>query len=257
MSSNVIACFKWVYDEADVAVDAKLTPDFSRARSKISEYDRNAIAEAVQVAAKIGGMPLGLTLGSSAAAAGLKDALSRGLEEVYLIDCGAEAQSDYCVVTEALAKAIQTMPEVGLVVCAEGSSDRYGRQTASRLGAVLDWPTVTGVVAIETDGTALKVRRKLENSFEALALPLPAVVAVLPEINQPDLPGMKAILAAKKKPQHTLEFASLGVDATSAVTVTAVTGLQNNRKQLVFDGPDEAANVAEFVAALRKEGTIS
>ncbi|MDR1238413.1 MAG: hypothetical protein LBK28_09240 [Propionibacteriaceae bacterium] len=257
MSSNVIACFKWVYDEADVVVDASLTPDFSRAKSKISEYDRNAIEAAVQVAAKSGGMPLGLTLGSSAAASGLKDALSRGLAEVYLIDCGAEAPSDYRVVTEALAKAIKTMPEVGLVICAEGSSDRYGRQTASRLGAVLDWPTVTSVVSVETDGGSLKVSRKLEDSFETLALPLPAVVAVLPEINNPDLPGMKAILAAKRKPQHTLEFASLSVDATPAVTVTAVTGLQNNRKQLVFDGPDEATNVAEFIEALRKEGTIS
>lgn len=257
MANTVIACFKWVCDEADIVIDSSLRPDFSRARSKISDYDRQAIEEAVQVASTLGGNSVGLTLGAASAAGSLKDALSRGLDEVCLIDCGDEAPTDYTVVTEALGKAVGEFSDVALVICAEGSSDLYGRQTASRLGAILDWPTITGVVNTEIEGTTLRVKRRLEDSFEILTVQFPAVISVLPEINQPSLPGMKAILEAKKKPQSILAFADLGVSPMASTEVVDVVGYQSNRKQIVFDSADDAANVVQLVEALRKEGVLS
>jgi len=257
MPEKVVACYKWVLDEADVGFDRDLKPDYSKARSKISEYDRNAIEAAVQAAKQIdGSISVGVTVGFKRAASSLKDALSRGLEETYFVNTGDEHYADYRITVDALAKGIKSAGDVALAICAEGSSDLYGRQTASRLGVVLDWPTVTSVIALEIDGRHLKATRKLENCLEVIELELPAVLAVSPEINDPGLPGMRAIMAAKKKPQHEIPFEELNVDTVFSVKVTETKGYQSDRKLVIFENSDAAENVRLFVEALKKEGIV-
>jgi electron transfer flavoprotein beta subunit len=60
---KMIACFKWVIDEADIKVDAasrKLLLD--RAGFKISAYDRNAIEEATRIKEQHGGTVSAMTV---------------------------------------------------------------------------------------------------------------------------------------------------------------------------------------------------
>ena len=45
----IIACFKWVIDEAYIRRSSSGELDFSSVDYKISEYDRNAIEEAVRL----------------------------------------------------------------------------------------------------------------------------------------------------------------------------------------------------------------
>ena len=45
---TIVACFKWVVDEAYIRRDAGGALDFSSVDYKIGEYDRNAIEEAVR-----------------------------------------------------------------------------------------------------------------------------------------------------------------------------------------------------------------
>lgn len=79
---NIIACYKWVLDEQDIKITTgSLALDTSRAKGKISEYDKNAIEEAVLQAAKSGAEVSTLTFGTGKAKASLKDALSRGPEK--------------------------------------------------------------------------------------------------------------------------------------------------------------------------------
>ena len=41
---KIVACYKWVVDEADIRVEGKERAlNFDRVKYKISEYDRNAI----------------------------------------------------------------------------------------------------------------------------------------------------------------------------------------------------------------------
>ena len=76
---KIVACFKWVVDDADIRVDAgshKLNLD--RAAYKISAYDRNAIEEAVILQEKHGGSVVAMTVAQPGAKPCLKDSLSRG-----------------------------------------------------------------------------------------------------------------------------------------------------------------------------------
>ena len=67
-----------------IRINSDLSVDFSKAKGKISDYDRNAIEAAVKLAKP--SVPTGgLTFGSSKTRQSLKDALSRGLEEAFWV----------------------------------------------------------------------------------------------------------------------------------------------------------------------------
>lgn len=74
--STVVACYKWVVDEADIRIGDDLTVDVSRARKKISEFDRSAIEAAMHAAEEMNAQAVTLTYGSEDVKTSLKDCLS-------------------------------------------------------------------------------------------------------------------------------------------------------------------------------------
>jgi electron transfer flavoprotein beta subunit len=104
-------------------------------------------------------------------------------------------------------------------------------------------------------GETLQAVRKLDDCLQTVEVELPAVVAVLPEINSAPIPGLKAVMAAGKKPVTEYKSADLGVDLTPKTQVTAFKGYVMQRKNIILSG-DVGENVAALVAALRKEGVL-
>jgi electron transfer flavoprotein beta subunit len=72
------------------------------------------------------------------------------------------------------------------------------------LAALLDLPCVAWVHAIERDGAGLKVKREIDGETETLSVPLPCLLTAQKGLAEPRLPGLKGIMAAKKKPLETL-----------------------------------------------------
>ncbi|MCI1788910.1 MAG: electron transfer flavoprotein subunit beta/FixA family protein [Actinomyces sp.] len=253
---KVVACYKWVLDEADIVVREDRSIDYSRARGRISDYDRQAVQAAVDVARDIGGTTVGLTLGSESARASLKDVLARGMDEVHFVTGTEAGASDGLVTARVLAAAIRQIDDVSLVVLGDGSADLLDRQVGSRLAAILDWPIVTAVSDLGLDGEGLLARRALEDCVESVRVPLPAVVTVLPEANQPALPGLKAIMAAKKKPVMEIGIDSLDVDLTPGTQIVREEGfVMERRNDVRKDGtPMEKAQFLRD--ALKKEGIL-
>lgn len=251
--SKIIACYKWVADEADIKINPDRTVDLKKAKGKISDYDRNAIEAAVQAAGSLGGKAVSLTFGSASAKQSLKDALSRGPEEGYWINAEEAETADGAVTAKALAAAINKIGDYSLIICAEGASDTYARQTAPRLGAVLNLPVITSVVKMTFNGNSLTAVRKLEDDMETVQTELPAVIAVLPEVNEPPIPGLKAVMAAGKKPVTEYKAADLGIDFTPKNQVTAVKGYVMNRKNIIFNEGSTADRIKALAGALRKE----
>lgn len=144
-----------------------------------------------------------------------------------------------------------------MVICAEGASDTYARQVAPRIGALLDWPTVTSVIEMKADGDSIVAMRKLDNCLETVTVKRPCVIAVLPAGFEPPIPGLKAVLSAGKKPMHEFGIAELGCDLTPVVKVLSSQGFIANRKNVIFADGDAPEKVASLVSALKKEGMLS
>jgi electron transfer flavoprotein beta subunit len=134
---KILVCYKWVLDEQDIRINPNdLSLDLSRAKGKISDFDRNAIEEAVLLVERLGGTVDALTYGTPAAKQSLKDVLSRGPNKVYWIQDPAAEKADAHVIATVLAGAIRRIGSYDLIICGEGSSDSYNQQMASRLGSV-------------------------------------------------------------------------------------------------------------------------
>ena len=254
---RILSLFKWVADEAYVKASASGELDLSFVEYKISDYDKNAIEEAVLLQEKQGAIVEALTFGGATVKQSLKDLLSRGPDKVYYLADAAAEKADAYVTANVLAATIRRIGPYDLILCGEGSSDAYNQQTAPRLAALLGIPAVTFVHQLALDDGRIVATRKLGDCTEVATVEGPAVVSVLPEINKPRIPSLKQVLAAAKKPAEEIKVADLGLAAgklSPKVTSLSVKGFVMNRKNVIFKEALQADNVAKLVASLAKEG---
>ncbi len=115
----------------------------------------------------------------------------------------------------ALAAAIRGNIEFDLIICGEGSSDLYTQQVGPVLAEKLGIPCATYVnklTYVEAENRIV-AERKLDEGIEAVSIPLPALITVLPDINTPRIPSLKQVLGAAKKPVENITLDKLGEDS--------------------------------------------
>ena len=253
---KIITCYKCVPDEQDIAINnADGTLDFSKADGKISQYDLNAIEAACQLKQQVGeAQVVAMSVGGKALtnAKGRKDVLSSGPDELIVVIDDQFEQALPQQTATVLAAAAQKSG-FDLLICGDGSSDLYAQQVGLLVGEMLDVPAINGVSKILslTDST-LTVERELEDEVETLSIPLPAVIAVSTDINTPQIPSMKAILGAAKKPVQVWSPADIGLNSVQAYSAQQVAApKQRERQRVVIEGDGEE-QIAAFVENLRK-----
>ena len=253
---TIVACFKWVVDEAYIRRDAGGALDFSSVDYKIGEYDRNAIEEAVrQRDAGGGGNVIGVTVGTPESAKGVKDGLSRGMDQAFFVSDPSFKDLEPSQTAAILAEVIRSrILQYDLIACGEGSSDLYAQQVGPRLAELLGIPCVCFVQKLSIEGGRLRAERRVEDGVEVVEAPLPALVTVLPDINTPRIPGVRDTLMAGKKPVITVKRDELTGTFEGALKTAAMTAssLERTGEKLAAD----AAGIARFVDSLRKSGVI-
>jgi electron transfer flavoprotein beta subunit len=254
---KALVCYKWVPDEADIIVDqATKTLNMDKVKSKVSEYDRNAIELGVSLSENNGFNVESITVGPKVKAS-TTDVLARGIEKAYYVETEA---LDSSASAKVIAEAVKKIGGVDLIICGEGSGDQYSQQVGPRVAALLDYQLVTYVSSFTVDGDTYTAERKLEDGVEVVTVQGPAVVTVLSDINTPRIPGMKQILSAKKKPSEALELADLvNADQLAAgITVKNVGPSIQDRKQIRInaDGESTAEAVAKLVQQLKANKDI-
>ncbi|KNC94217.1 putative electron transfer flavoprotein FixA [Trabulsiella odontotermitis] len=253
---KIITCYKCVADEQDITVNsADGSLDFSRAAAKISQYDLNAIEAANQLKQQLpDAQVIALSVGGEALnnAKGRKDVLSRGPDELVVV---VDPQFEQALPHQTAAGLAAAVNKLGfdLILCGDGSADLYAQQVSLLLGEALQVPALNGISQIiSLTQDAVVVMRELEEETETLTVPLPAVLAVSTDINAPQIPSMKAILGAAKKPVQAWSAADAGlgqIDALSAQQVTAPK--QKARQHIIIEG-DGDDHIAAFADHLRK-----
>lgn len=246
----LVGC-KVVPEEQDIAVNGE-TLELSKANPKISQFDLNALQAAVDIKEQnadanikvlsIGGKGLENTKVR-------KDILSRGADELVVISNDKFENLLPCDTAEMFK---QTASNLGfdLIICGDGSGDLFAGQTGLRVGALLDIPAINCVNKIvSVDATKIVVQRELENEIEELEIALPALICVSTDINTPAIPGMKAILAAAKKPVNVMDS---NFDLSSVVELKEVKApKKKDRLKVIVEG-DGDDKVAEFAANFKK-----
>jgi len=252
---TIIACFKWVVDEAYIRRTASGELDFSSVDYKIGEYDRNAIEEAVRLKGILGGSAIGITVGAPEATKGVKDALSRGCDQVCFIADASFSNIEPSQTAAILADVIPSrIQSYDLIICGEGSSDLYAQQVGPRLAEKLGIPCISFVQKVSLEGGKLTAERRVEEGIEVISAPLPALVTVLPDINVPRIPGVKDTLMASRKPTVTIrkdELQPLGLAHLHTISITAA-----KMERACEKFGTDASEITRFVGSLQKKGII-
>jgi len=256
---NIIVCYKSVMDEQDIMIKSENQDlDFSRAKRKISDYDKNAIEEAIKMQENYGGKVAALTFGSTEAKQSLKECLARGPEQVYFVNDSDAEKADSFVTANVLSAALKKIGSYDVILCGEGSADTYAQQVGPRLAALLNIPGITFVSKIQIESDKVIATRKVGNCTEVVAASLPVVISVNPDINVPRIPSLKQVLTASKKPVTEWKVDDLEVkqeELKPKNIVKSIKGYVMNRKKKILQGTPEE-QVAMLIAYLAKEGVL-
>ncbi|KLN45613.1 electron transfer flavoprotein [Providencia rettgeri] len=253
---NIITCYKSVPDEQDIIINSSDgSLDFSRADTKISQYDLNAIEAANQIKAQQPDSKItALSIGGKALTnmKARKDVLSRGPDELVVV---IDDQLEHALPHQTAITLGAAAQKVGfdLIICGDGSADLNAQQVSILLGESLQIPAINGVkkiVSLAADN--IVVERELEDEIETLSLPLPAIIAVTSDINVPVIPSMKAILGAAKKTVQAWGIADIALADVAALSAQSIAApKQKVRQRIIIEG-DGDDQIAQFAEHLRK-----
>ncbi len=226
---------------------------------KTSDFDKNAVEEAVRLRDKHGGVVTAISVGGPNAKEALREAVAIGADEAVLVTHDGWADWDTRAVGRLLAAASRTLGGFDLLVLGEGSTDHFSGILGPRVAGELGVASVAYARKITLENDLLLVEKDLEREVEVVAAHLPAVVSVGQEINTPRLPTFLQNLKASKKEVRVLAPEALGVDAATlrpSVVAERVRVPEVPRKLTTLTGatPEELAQ--RLREALASEGVL-
>lgn len=178
-------------------------------------YDANALEAALRLKEKHGGQVTVVTLGGPEARDTLKRAIAMGADAAVHVDDAALYDGDSYTTALALARAIEKIGAYDLILAGRQSSDTDAGQVALGLGELLDLPTVSPVIAVEAADGGVKVNRMIEDGYQVIQVPLPALLAVSSEIGEPRYPPLRGIMMAGRAKIPVWNASDLGLDAAA------------------------------------------
>jgi len=211
---NVVVCVKQI---PDPAVPGSLAADHTLDRSGkliLDESDSYGVEMALQLVDTAGAGEVTLiSMVPNGEVSGLRTALAMGAAKAVLVSDDALHGSDALSTAKVLAKCVERVGGVGLVLTATESTDGYTGTVPAQVGELLGWPSLTFAKHIEAGDGKVKIQRQTEAGYDIVESSLPAVVSVTAGVVEPRYPSFKGIMAAKKKPVETLSLADLGIES--------------------------------------------
>jgi len=255
---HFVVCIKQVPDTADVKIDPKTNTLIREGvESIINPFDMYAIEEALRLKDALGGRVTALSMGPPQAEAALREAISMGVDEGILVSDRAFAGSDTWATSYALAMAMRKVGHFDMIVCGKQASDGDTAQVGPGIATHLDIPQITYVRKIEEiDEKHIVAERMLEEGYEVISSPLPCLLTVVKEINEPRLQSLKGKMAAKKAEIQTwsaediqAESNKVGLEGSPTKVVEIFTPPARSGGEMLDGEPAEVA--AELVGKLK------
>jgi len=225
---HIVVCIKQVPDAKNVRIDPETcTLVRQGVDSIVNPHDWYAVEAALRFRDEYGGKVTALTMGPPQAEEALREILALGVDEAVLLSDRAFAGADTWATSLTLARAVNKLGPVDLVICGKQAIDGDTAQVGPGLAAHLDQPYTTYARRLELlDDDQLLAERITDKGYEVVKMPLPAVVTVVREIGDPRMPGLKHKMRARKQAIPVLGAADLDLSPEEV-------GLQGSYTQVV------------------------
>lgn len=261
MALKIAVCVKAVPDtETKIAIAAdKKNIDFTGVRFITSPYDEFAVEEAIKLKEKHGGETTVISMGGAECTDVLRDCLARGIDSAMHLNDPDFVGLDTLSTAKVLASAIKD-GGYDLVLCGHQGAGGDNSQVPSMLAELLDSAQTTMVLKLEIEGTNFKAEREIEGAHEVVEGSLPAVLSTQKGLNEPRYPGIKGVMAARKKEIAVKDASALGVKGSvggDKITVKVKEmSLPPTRPQGRKIEGDADSQVKELVSLLHTEAHV-
>jgi electron transfer flavoprotein beta subunit len=256
----VVACIKQVPDSTQVKVDPVTGTLIREGVPFITNpYDTHALEECLRLKDKYGFRVAVLSMGPPNTEVTLRKAVAQGADQAILMSDRSYGGADTLATSMTLAEAIRKLAqqeELALVLCGrqtiDGDTAQVGPGIATRLG-LPQLTLVDHIEKVDLQSKKVTVSRKLENRHEIVEAPMPALITVLREINQPRYPTVPRKMMAletqiilwdnkvMKLPEN-----SVGLKG-SATQVRRIFSPQRAKGEIIGDGQKEPGKAAQLL----------
>jgi len=182
----------------------------------INPWDEYAVEEALLLRDEYGGTITVISMGPEEALEALKHAVAMGADEAIRIWDDACAGSDTLATSYVLARAIEEIEDVDLVLFGKSAIDAETWQTGAAIAHRLGYPSLMytiNIAELDPDAGTITVERLLEEGRQVVEASLPAAVGTIKGINEPRYTSFIGIRKAAKMeyPHQTLD--DIGAEA--------------------------------------------
>jgi electron transfer flavoprotein beta subunit len=220
MTMDIVVCIKQIINPETPAAVFRIDPVARRAipaRDQplvINDYDAVAVESAIRIKEAKGGRVTVVSLGAPSASAAIKHCLAMGADEGFLLSDPLFEEEHRSVVAYVLAMAIKKIGKFDLIFCGRQEGDWDAGQVGLGIAEILGIPSVNPVRKVEVkDGTALVVR-VVDDGYEVIEIPLPALITASSGLGKPRYPTMKGIMRAAKKDVTIWTAEEIGIAAS-------------------------------------------
>lgn len=247
---DIIVCIKQVPDVTEVKWDPQTGVLIRKGvPSIINPNDKHAIEAGLRLREEHGGHVTILSMGPSQVEEALREALAMGADQAIQLTDRRFAGSDTWATAYTLGLAIQKIGRWDLILCGKEALDGMTAQVGPQLAEFLQISQLTYAIHAEVIAGKVRIRQRLGDLLRILEAPLPVLITVEREMNQPRIAPVDMIIEAYNKEiilwnadDLNGDEGHLGLSGSPTRLRRVYTPKRVKGKALMFDGsPEEAA----------------
>jgi len=204
---KVFICIKQVPGIQEVRIDPKTNTLIRQGIPSImNPHDKHAVQLGLDLKESYGAEVIALSMGPPQAEDVLREALSMGVDQAYLLTDRAFAGADTLATSHTLALAVKKIikdsgtDDKYIVICGVQAIDGDTAQVGPEMAEDLGIPQITYALKFELDGEKVLIERAFRaEEIVLIETKLPVLISVLKDINQPQYPSMDGIVDAYTK----------------------------------------------------------
>ena len=229
----------------------------------VGQIEKNALEEAAKIKEKNQVEVVTLSIGWPLAEEVVLECLARGADRAVTVADPNLENTNAQGIAQVLAKAIEKIGNYDIILVGEGSTDNNSGQIGPAIAQILGLPLVAYARQIQIVGGVGKVRvtESFEDYYETVEAPIPLLITVTSEINEPRIPSIIEVMDASSKPQEKWSLADIGLSPDELKRYLSIKLLKNQypeqvRKGILLKEENLDKTIDLLVQNLMREGVL-